>query len=306
MPVSIAMPQRQKSTIDALNDGLGVISRAYELKSGFDKSSQDEADRLKKAALEKALKDPTSQQSAMARRVLQQSGVNVDENASAFDIQSAYGDTGKYAQQAQEAKLKSKFKSPQDQEVASLGKSIKEMQAEKLRKELYPTAQEKLAGLSGTDKARYDSAKMGVDSVDKMVDALNKGDNTFSIIGDNDYTMNRRAFEEALGRMQSGGAISKDEENRFRAMAPTWTDNVQIQQKKAANLQNEMRSRLATLGFPQETSPLIPNFGGAAVKEAKADDWGVKVGEIRKGHIYVGGDPRSEKAWAPIPKKGAN
>lgn len=153
--------------------------------------------------------------------------------------------------------------------------------------------------LSGTDRQRYDSAIMGLDAVKTMRRAYDAGSNTFSVIGDNDYTAARSRFEEALGRMQSGGAISNDEEKRFSAMAPTWRDSAEIQQKKLDWLETEMASRIKSMGFdpdkladeraafaesratpqrPSEgTAIAAPNTSGRASKEdAAALGWLLK------------------------------
>jgi hypothetical protein len=109
--------------------------------------------------------------------------------------------------------------------------------------------QAKVKALKATELQRFDSASMGLAAVKGMTDAYNKGDNTFSLIGDNSFTMASRDFEEALGRMQSGGAIGKEEVARFRAMRPIATDNVDIQKAKLAKLYQEMASRVSNLGF---------------------------------------------------------
>lgn len=112
--------------------------------------------------------------------------------------------------------------------------------------------------LSGENMKRYDSAVMGLEAAKGMEAALKSGDNTFSLVGDNDFTLNKNRFTEALGRMQSGGAISKEEEKRFAHMAPTFTDSAEIQQKKIQWIKDEMAKRLKTLGAEvpeKETSP---------------------------------------------------
>lgn len=133
----------------------------------------------------------------------------------------------------------------------------KQMQMEKLAQEIEDkkfakTTEGRLQKLGGEQKQRLDNAKLGMISVQGMSDALNNGDNTFSLIGDNDFTQQRTLFEEALGRMQSGGAINKEEEKRFKGMAPKFTDSKEMRAKKLAQLQDEMESRIGTLGFKPE------------------------------------------------------
>jgi hypothetical protein len=86
--------------------------------------------------------------------------------------------------------------------------------------------------MSATDTKYITQLQSGMKAVDGMVNALNKGDNTFSLIGDNDFTRNARVAAEMYGRLQSGGAINKDEEDRFMRMLPGPTDSSEQQQKK--------------------------------------------------------------------------
>lgn len=104
--------------------------------------------------------------------------------------------------------------------------------------------------LSAEQQGRYDSASMGLKALGGMKEALKAGDNTFTLpgMGDNDFTRNATLFEEALGRMQSGGAIQKDEAERFRGMAPTKWDSPEMQEKKLADLEAEMSARIRGLG----------------------------------------------------------
>lgn len=140
--------------------------------------------------------------------------------------------------------------------------------------------QNRAAKLSGTDKARFDNALMAIKGIDEMAKALDNDQNTFSLVGDNDYTAAERRATEAYGRMQSGGAINKEEEERFRKTLPGSTDSKEIQRKKLLNQRDEMLSRLKTLGFTPEDLQ-IPNldFNYGAQKRPK------KV--IQNGHEYI-------------------
>lgn len=174
----------------------------------------------------------------------------------------------------------------------------KQMMAEKLRQELEDkkfakTPEGRIRGLGAEQKQRFDNAKLGLISVQGMTDALNAGENTFSLIGDNNYTQQRSLFEEALGRMQSGGAISKPEEDRFKKMAPTLMDSKEIRAAKLAQLQEEMKSRLGTLGFsPEEagvasyrekTNKNSNDISGMGMSTANASD----LPSVPKGKILM-------------------
>lgn len=112
---------------------------------------------------------------------------------------------------------------------------------------------------------RLDNSEMGAKAVEDMSSALEKGDWTFSIWGDNNFTEARTRFEEALGRMQSGGAITDEEADRFRRMAPTARDSNEMQQLKLKNLRDEFAKRIRTIKHPRDSiKDDSPQGSGAA------------------------------------------
>jgi len=136
---------------------------------------------------------------------------------------------------------------------AILQERLDKLEAAKAESARLKTPQGRIEKLASTDKARLDNSRMALDSVRSMANSLlDKGENTFSVFGDNPYTLSRGQFEEALGRMQSGGAIGVEEAQRFKDMAPTVRDSPEIQKKKLANLEKEMSARLRTLGFNED------------------------------------------------------
>lgn len=112
--------------------------------------------------------------------------------------------------------------------------------------------EDKLAKLPTEKAARLDNARGALSAVVRMRNALGKGDNTFSLVGDNEFTMNSKIFEEFLGRMQSGGAITPDELNTFMSFRPRATDTKERQQQKLTRLEQLMGDRIKTLGFKPE------------------------------------------------------
>lgn len=105
-----------------------------------------------------------------------------------------------------------------------------------------------LKDMNSSDKARYDNVNMGLKAAKDMEKAFKEGDNTFSIVGDNNFTESMRRYAEAFGRLQSGGAINKDEEDRFMAMAPGITDDEDMQRRKLQKMRLMFESRAKTLG----------------------------------------------------------
>lgn len=229
--------------------------------------------------------DPSSPASMSARAWAKANGLTVSDTDTAYDLERQYGlksligkkftDQADFQRQLQIAKLNH----ANAKEIARMNNTadLEKYHAQQVEKlgGLDPKSVEgRQAKLSAERQQRLDNARMGFDAVQKMQDALlNKGQNTFSVFGDNDFTMNRTAFEEALGRMQSGGAISKDEEKRFAGMAPTMMDSAEIQKKKLATLSAEMEQRMNALGFKPEEfniSRFQPKDGAGAGNLAQA------------------------------------
>lgn len=100
------------------------------------------------------------------------------------------------------------------------------------RKQKADDRKQKADELNAGDSKFLTQVQSGSTAVDDMGAALKNGDNTFSLIGDNDFTRNARVASEMYGRLQSGGAINKDEEERFMSMLPKVTDSAEQQQKK--------------------------------------------------------------------------
>lgn len=123
--------------------------------------------------------------------------------------------------------------------------------------------------LPAADKQRIDNITMSLKSIDTMKLALDSGQNTVHPIGDNDFTQAARMFDEAIGRMQSGGAITGHEADTFRAMAPTVLDKKEMQQKKLADLKQAMEDRLSTYGYKREDIPTLANFKPSLAFEPK-------------------------------------
>lgn len=109
-----------------------------------------------------------------------------------------------------------------------------------------------LTNLKTSEKGRFDNVRMGVVAIQDMSDALDAGSWTVSPVGDNDFTESQRRFAEALGRLQSQGAITGKEIEDFNKMGPRITDSDAIQKRKLQNLKKEFTARMKTLGFSDE------------------------------------------------------
>jgi membrane-associated HD superfamily phosphohydrolase len=115
-----------------------------------------------------------------------------------------------------------------------------------------PSLESRLSGLGGEEKKRFDGVKMGLTAVGDLKNAIDQGVNKFSLVGDNPYTFAANRFVEAIGRLQSGGAINEQEVENFKKLIPGVTDSKQISELKLKTLQEDLSSRLNTLGFAPE------------------------------------------------------
>jgi hypothetical protein len=220
------------------------------------------------------LKDPNSQESIEARQYLARVVPSVAKNPN-FNTMSA--------EQLQRVTpmIMEKWRADRAQANADREYGLK-------ARELAVKGSEKKK-LSGEEQKRLDSAGMALAGVQGMRQALAKGDNTFSVVGDNDFTVWRRDFEEGLGRMQSGGAITKDEEDRFKEMAPTKWDSAEMQQRKLNKLEAEMSARIRGLGANPESS-----LAERGVKEYKQAPHGQRVKQNGVIFVWDGSDYQPE------------
>lgn len=113
----------------------------------------------------------------------------------------------------------------------------------------------KLAALNASEKARFDHVRSYAKAVDDLEISLAKGGSRYSPIGDNDFTAALDRAAESYGRMQSGGAINKDEEARFKNMIRALGDDGKRTLSKISEARREADSRFETLGFKSSEVP---------------------------------------------------
>lgn len=225
--------------------------------------------------------DPNSQQSQAFRKIIEAQFPNVAKSFGSNWSQVSAADKENIFEPL---KLKENIDSRKEQmRILAQGRQdTLDLKKSEIAKKNSP--EERVKNLSGNDKARYDNALMALKGLDEMGSALDNGQNTFSMIGDNDYTAAGRRATEAYGRMQSGGAINKDEEARFEKTLPRTTDSKDIQRKKLLTQRDEMISRLKTLGFTPEQVGYEPrSFNYGAPKQSSSKPKQI----IQNGHTYI-------------------
>jgi len=120
-------------------------------------------------------------------------------------------------------------------------------------------AADKKPKLSGDEQKVISYASAVNQGIKDMRDALTNGDNTFTLWGDNNFTEAARRAAENYGRLQSGGAINKDEEARFLKMLPSATDSREMQARKLQKMESEMGARMQTLGVDPSAQAALRN-----------------------------------------------
>lgn len=114
------------------------------------------------------------------------------------------------------------------------------------------------AKMPSMDKARLDNVNMALKALDSLDEEFKKDASTgvfrtmgnAMTVGDTGYDFAVNRWNEAIGRMQSGGAITDEEADNFRRMIPSLRDSPEIRAQKMATMRDEMYSRLTTLGQP--------------------------------------------------------
>lgn len=231
--------------------------------------------------------NPTSAISQFYREQLKKIGINVGDNIAAAQMEPKFPTLMASYDKQKDRELKESLASKDLQgktEDRKMQQEFKKSEAEKDRdlkeqdrilKERMFEGQEADRQDRAADKAdkkrvmsiegqkRLASVREGLATVDGMFEArFNKNDNTWRPYGDNDFTLNAKLFKEAFGRMQSGGAISKEEQDTFGSLIPTPGDDAPMQQKKLKAMRRILEARANDFGSDLSFDPKnpIPGF----------------------------------------------
>ena len=96
-----------------------------------------------------------------------------------------------------------------------------------------------------------------------------------------DIDVARTSLEESIGRLASGGAINKNEEERFRRMIPTAADTDEQAAKKILLLRREFQTKLNLYGVSPDELPTIgvdPTTTGTQSEFAQVPNRGLLPG----------------------------
>ena len=154
-----------------------------------------------------------------------------------------------------------------------------------------PTVKERQLKLNSTQQGDFSNAIMALKGIRDMKVALAQGQNTFTVFGENDFTMGQQMFIEAFGRIQTGAAITKDEAQAFKKFTPRSTMSSAQQSQILNKMAETMMQKLDTLGFnKQEVGSIISGAPLPTANIAASPD-GKLTGAPKAAGIPSGGTP---------------
>ena len=172
--------------------------------------------------------------------------------------------------------------------------------------------QGKIEILGAQDRQRFDNLMMAKNAYEDAKSSFEPAGDKGLIggllargkrVGFSKYAEAAGAFKEAIGRLQSGGAIGRQEEKAFLSLLPTATDPDEVSAQKLSRLEQELGSRirgfgidsgeLEKLGYLKKPGVLLPGQQQSPQVDAEAP----KPGDIDGGYRFRGGDPSDPKSW---------
>lgn len=125
----------------------------------------------------------------------------------------------------------------------------------------------KLEQMGAEAKGKVGSIVSGLQALQGIAKAVGEGqqpeyiDANTPLIGgllsDTDISRNQRVLSEVVGRLQSGGAINKDEGERFVALGPRPGDSPSVQRKKIQDQMSFLSNKLNAYGLKEEDLPKV-------------------------------------------------
>lgn len=140
------------------------------------------------------------------------------------------------------------------------------------------TPEGRLEAAGGDVKQRVGYAAVGRQSAKKLMGLLESGEQPSrinpgtpyigSFVNTDPIYQNLQVMAEQYGRLQSGGAINKDEEARFLSRGPRPGDTPDVQKQKVQQMVDEFESKAKIYGAGPETLEAYAPVGGQPGREA--------------------------------------
>lgn len=290
---TINMPSKKPDALERLAQGLGIATSILNIGKGVSDIASGVSEREKLAKFD----DAASQESASAREGYKSLGFQAGDTDSASGLERKYGKLAELNQKQFESRFKADKPTEDKgvlgadklADFQSKGLLTAPGRKDALTMDfLLPggkrvqygvlTAPKEQPGGGLTVAGKLDKqpaevrSKVGLlanalGNMTQFEAAFSKGqrpsyvDSNTPVVGalvsDTDLTRTGRMIDEAVGRLQSGGVIGKEELDSFRAMRPRPGDNPEQQAQKIADMRTFLEDRLTALGFhPQELGEL--------------------------------------------------
>jgi hypothetical protein len=114
--------------------------------------------------------------------------------------------------------------------------------------------------------------KNALDSIDEMKKALKNNDNTFTLYGDNDFTIAQDKFAEGYGRGSSGASITEAERNSFKNRTPNVWNDQEEQEKKLDAMRQDVLMKIQALNAGNDASETTGGGSSPKVKVISSVD----------------------------------
>ena len=257
--------RQKKDALDKILGGLKIAQGAFGIVSDIKKFEQGiaqaeivakEEERAAALATRGAMEADRTQRGVISQQEQQRQGARLSQQGQEGAVEQTVinPQTG---QEEQRFMLMPRIKGARllPGERANLAKEKSEELANR-------TKDQKMADLTTEGKKRLDDLLLAQSGITDVFDAIEAGENKFSMVGDNKYTFGVKKFKEGIGRMQSGGMIGKEEGEDFVALLPTSLDDREAVRTKIRSMRDEIARRTETLGFKTSEFPkLFPHEG---------------------------------------------
>lgn len=267
-------PEKKKGFMDVFKEfATGEKFQQQERPDLFSKRTQawiDEQAQAKKAK---------EMQSQKAQNELESSQFELDEKKNISPI--------KRRQLEQQIKA-SEFDLQEKQANAPLQRQktqaeIAKMNSEASKAQTPLNARQRLDKVGGETQGKVGGIASGIRALSEMRNAISQGEGPSYIdantpfvgkaLSDNQYTKSERVLSEVVGRLQSGGAIGKDEEARFVAMGPRPGDSKEVRLQKLNDQMAFLENKLTGFGFStKDLNELGFDVGNNPVQQKEHDE----------------------------------
>lgn len=300
--------------LGALGEGLKTGMQSYQTERNYhDQKRKESEERIfKKNSLEQqALKDRMAQRIQLASHGLKEGD---DGSIGETEGKIAEREANIAVKRAQAKHYETgKQQDPLTKELALY--RLKEASDKQEDRNFKQSPKGRLESAGGDVKQKIGFVTSALENLTNYEDRFRKGDRQSrlnpqtpligGLVSSTPIDESRTNLEESIGRLQSGGAISKEEEERFRRMIPTPADDDETGARKLLQLRSEMENRLTGYGFKSDE---LGDLGFEPKKLGYLSEYSIQpnrglLDRSIKSNVQGGGLIPTTNASDEIPKK---